>query len=704
MCVPQVKTSAVEQMTQYKIEKLERKAENEPLLARVSAKSGKAIYLFVYRLLGCFEQDEDPRPVVMEVGGGLTASLVMTHLLNRFIDLDPAHYRHALCTLELTCGSTKLTCRIEAHVTDVLRANLASVKESGFSGADHYNYFKDRLVGTTPKGRNKALTSEEVDVMLEPALLFLVDASGVPVLLSLLVLIFSAGGDDLSDLPTNQYKLYTLGIHHAINKRLLSIYRPYVDPPVDGSRIMYNDQIATATVVAIWQQMFALTGGQNSEKLLQEIARGADPEATVTEKGAAAGKGEKGGKGGKGGEKNLGMGNENKASGDVIRAAAGLGSDDMLYELLRNGAHYLHIATHGGTRTVLNKIELTIAKNIRTIVMTLVEANLKLIRDSDSINTIGLTMLRNVAVSNQLQGRRHFGARDVARCLLKELPLSEALTLWLHLDAMDDGPPLIKALETQTEEAEGQYQFKHLSFQEGLFAQHLFEEASEGRWDGWTTDASAAAFLNDPFMNNTCRIASTRFGSLLGRQRPTWNFSSELGDSQKLQTQGKRALWLLANPEITALNLNETKCGEDFDEAGEGLGRMLSIGLKIHTLCLADNFIGKLDWRKQQFTRALSGSESLTFLNIRNNGLEDRGVRMICTALMTCKNLRSLDISHNRPFREPALPSLLRHHRQPACRLLLRALRRQDHQGRSVLSFPWGREHSKILQCESQES
>ena len=152
----------------------------------------------------------------------------------------------------------------------------------------------------------------------------------------------------------------------------------------------------------------------------------------------------------------------------------------------------------------------------------LFEANLKLIRDSDSINNIGLTMLRNVAVSNQLAGRRHFGAKDVANCLLKELPFSEALTLWLHLDAMDDGPPLIKALETQTEEAEGQYQFKHLSFQEGLFAQHLFSEASDGRWDGWTTDRAAAQFLNDPFMNNTCRIPSTRFGSLLGKQRPHW--------------------------------------------------------------------------------------------------------------------------------------------------------------------------------------
>ena len=109
-----------------------------------------------------------------------------------------------------------------------------------------------------------------------------------------------------------------------------------------------------------------------------------------------------------------------------------------------------------------------------------------------------------------------------------------------------------KALELQTEEAEGQYQFKHLSFQEGLFAQHLFQEATEGKWDGWDSNASAAAFLNDPFMNNTCRIASTRFGALLGKQRPKWDFSSE---EARLMAQGKREMWLLSNPEIKELNL-----------------------------------------------------------------------------------------------------------------------------------------------------
>ena len=36
--------------------------------------------------------------------------------------------------------------KIEVHVSDVLKANLASVATTGESGADHYNYFKDQLL------------------------------------------------------------------------------------------------------------------------------------------------------------------------------------------------------------------------------------------------------------------------------------------------------------------------------------------------------------------------------------------------------------------------------------------------------------------------------------------------------------------------------------------------------------------------------
>merc|ERR1712185_538170 len=114
------------------------------------------------------------------------------------------------------------------------------------------------------------------------------------------------------------------------------------------------------------------------------------------------------------------------------------------------------------------------------------------------MHDVGLSMLRNMAILNQQNGRRQFGAGDVSQALLKYLPKPEALTLWLHLNNEEGGIPLTKTLEAQTDAAEGQYQFKHLSFQEGLFSQHLIlqaEEAVAGMPHGplmpiWETDAA----------------------------------------------------------------------------------------------------------------------------------------------------------------------------------------------------------------------
>ena len=68
----------------------------------------------------------------------------------------------------------------------------------------------------------------------------------------------------------------------------------------------------------------------------------------------------------------------------------------------------------------------------------------------------------------------------VAKALLVDQLNTEGFTLWLHLNKEEGGLPLTKTLEAQTELAPAQYQFKHLSFQEGLFAQHLLMQADEG--------------------------------------------------------------------------------------------------------------------------------------------------------------------------------------------------------------------------------
>ena len=147
-------------LAQFKIEEAKRRpddAPSQPMVAQVSAKSGKAVYHLIFRLLGMLDDEqEEPTPVAVEFQGGESATMCMLGMQNRFIDLDPAHYRYANCHVRVQYGSFSFSCVIEAHVTDVLRANMASIKTSGFSGADHYNYFKVRLVGGAQGARQAA--------------------------------------------------------------------------------------------------------------------------------------------------------------------------------------------------------------------------------------------------------------------------------------------------------------------------------------------------------------------------------------------------------------------------------------------------------------------------------------------------------------------------------------------------------------------
>ena len=84
-------------------------------------------------------------------------------------------------------------------------------------------------------------------------------------------------------------------------------------------------------------------------------------------------------------------------------------------------------------------------KKLVDTVMTLVNANLKSLLGNRA-QTFGLTMLRHVAVANQLQGRREFSAVHVAQALLLEqvrrvasgcvgLPLMASGGLWWPLMA-----------------------------------------------------------------------------------------------------------------------------------------------------------------------------------------------------------------------------------------------------------------------------
>ena len=69
--------------------------------------------------------------------------------------------------------------------------------------------------------------------------------------------------------------------------------------------------------------------------------------------------------------------------------------------------------------------------------------------------------------ANQVVGRREFSSKDVVSSLAQH---TEGLIQWLSLEGdKDRGVMMIKTLEEATRTAPAQYQFTHLSFQEGPY-------------------------------------------------------------------------------------------------------------------------------------------------------------------------------------------------------------------------------------------
>ena len=270
-------------------------------------------------------------------------------------------------------------------------------------------------------------------------------------------------------------------------------------------------------------------------------------------------------------------------------------------------------------------------------------------------------MLRRQAVSNQEAGQREFTSKDTA-CCLGIFP--EELSLWTRLDLNDlYGVALVATLATQSDKAPAQYQFKHLSFQEGLYAQHLLQSVettrgSGGGYEGWATDALAAAFLNNAYMNNVCRIASGHLGRLLARQRPAWDFSEH-----RLLWVGRSALWLLMDENDALRSLTMRHNAVVADDAN-GLARMLATCPGLQTLDLAATAIGALERSAlARIARALGANTTLVQLGLASNALGPEGTAMLVHAMNACVSLRSLDLSYNQPGRELSLAELVKAHR-----------------------------------------
>ena len=367
----------------------------------------------------------------------------MVNMVNKYAELDPTHFRQHILTLKLTYKGTSVYGEVEVHYIEIMKVGLAE----NSNAYQHYNFFRNRLLGTVPEN--------ELDSLLEEKLIFLVDATGIPVLLSLLVLIFTSGGEDLSKLPSNRIELYELGIESAINKRLQR-----GQPQKGDTGPMIYDQL-----IRHWMRLFNLDRSNMSVDDNPQFEQKKEREHRPTRKAQMKFEDLR-----TSAEQSIADKRANEKADEQSKDQKGAGAFKLdsreAYEVFKHASHYLREANKPEVqRTELNRIELSMPKKLVDTVMTLINVNLKLLLQGAAPG-FGLTMLRNVAVTNQQNGRREFSSAHVSSALLLEYPTAEGFTLWVHLNKEEAGMPLIKTLEVQTDLAPAQYQFKHLSFQE----------------------------------------------------------------------------------------------------------------------------------------------------------------------------------------------------------------------------------------------
>ena len=122
-------------------------------------------------------------------------------------DLDPMHFRNILNNLEWQVGPPgKERCvfvELQIHHGAIYKWNDES------HAHDFYDYFRSMLANTY---------QEDLDGALEAFLDMYNEAAGVPVLLSMLVLIFSDG--NMTDLPRSRLELYEKATKVAVTQRL----------------------------------------------------------------------------------------------------------------------------------------------------------------------------------------------------------------------------------------------------------------------------------------------------------------------------------------------------------------------------------------------------------------------------------------------------------------------------------------------------
>ena len=422
--------------------------------------------------------------VDMEIEGE-PARLTMLGLQNKCSpdELHPTHRRSVACHMLFTTLAGSMAILVQVEHRDLIEHYQTSKYDL------HYIFFWDRILG---------MTQPAFDQKFELLLIFLVEAIGIPVLLSLLLLTYSSGGDgdmlDLDELPQDRLQLYKLGITSGIRKRLAYEMRE----GANAAEVTEEEQ----TVKRV-RRKGALEQGDGTSKTTSE-------QSTIMVRGPGV-------------EPVLDL--NSLLRGKKVRVVQG---DNEVAEAYALVVRVLDRAKGGvDTRTAITAV-VPKSHSLHAVVTAFVEFVTAPISQNEAVlQATGKKMLRNVAVDNQQNGRREFTSKHVA-CALGATP--EELGLWTRLDQdQEHGVALTATLSKQSEKAPAQYQFKHLSFQEGLYAEYLLMlitslQAPGPGWEGWASNVASSEFLNNRYMNNTCRIAAGHLGSLLAKQRGDWDF------------------------------------------------------------------------------------------------------------------------------------------------------------------------------------
>ena len=190
-----------------------------------------------------------------------------------------------------------------------------------------------------------------------------------------------------------------------------------------------------------------------------------------------------------------------------------------------------------------------------------------------------------------------------------------------------------------------------------MYAEHLlllvtFSRASKRqRLERLGERSGFAEFLNNRYMNNTCRIAAGHLG-LSSQQRAVWDFREA-----PLTPNGRSALWFITdeNDDVQSINVSQNDVNSD-DVAG--LAQMISTCTGLQALDLSDNDLQRLTVVPSEWQRvgdAFASNTTLRDLNLNSNRLGGIGVRIASRSLLHCVSLQRLGLSYNEPGVEPAL-------------------------------------------------